>query len=471
MKITVSPGTIEKARANLLVVPFLEDSKPPKAWKKGMKGELGKVHVLFEGCCGSKLVMLVGLGKKKNLDQERVRKAMASAVRKARELGVEEFSVLGTIPGLKEQDAANSITEGIVLGDYSFEKYKTKKEGKPLKSATILSSKAVEKGVQEAALVCKNVNMARDLVNENADVATPEKLAGLAREIASKTRLKLKVLGKSELKKLGMNLLLAVGSGSRFEPKMIILEYRGSPKKDRIALLGKGITFDSGGINLKPSGYIETMKQDMAGAAAVLGIMKSVAELRLRVNLVAVVPVCENMIGPGSYKPGDVLRSYSGKTVEVENTDAEGRLILADAISYAEKNLKPTQIIDIATLTGTALMIFGEFITPLIGEGKAKKHLLEAGKATGDLVWELPLTEEFIEEVKGEIADVRNLGYNKRYAGTLMGAAFLKSFAGKTPLLHLDIGGTAWAEKQRGYRPKNATGMGVRLLVEALKKL
>ncbi|MBL7160404.1 MAG: leucyl aminopeptidase [Candidatus Aenigmarchaeota archaeon] len=461
MRISVSPGTMETIKAKLLVVPILEDGKLLPFQKKEMVGKEGKSYLLYDGYKGSEKVFLVGLGKKKDVSSEKVRKAFALAVRKARELETGELTAfLAGFPG-----HAEAAAEGLLLGAYSFDKYKSKKDGKEVKSCVIVAPKA---DVSSAVKICENVNFVRDLVNENADVMTPAKLAAVAKDVARKCGLRFRVLEKPQLKKLGMNLLLAVGQGSKCPPRMVVLEYsRGKGKP--IVLVGKGITFDSGGLNLKPSNYIETMKQDMGGAAAVLGTIKTVAELKLKINLAAVIPLAENALGRDSYKPGDVFKGFSGKTVEIENTDAEGRLILADALAWAEKNLQPRLLVDIATLTGAALYTFGELVTPVIGtDKKTVQKLFAAGERTGERVWELPLYEEFKEEVKGEIADVRNLGYNKRYAGTIMGAAFLNSFV-KGPLVHIDIGGTAWSAKGRGYIPKWATGVGVRLLTEFLR--
>ena len=472
MKVTVSSQPLERLRSPLLMVPILEGDNPLPFQNKAMKGEFKKLYLSYDGHKGCEKVLFVGLGKKSDLDRERVRRAFGIAVKAVRDLKIESFSALLKLPRLSLQEAANSMLEGIMLGSYSFDKYKTKPD-KKIESVTIINDRNIS--VRDTEIICNNVNFVRDLVNENSDVMVPERMASVARDIAKKGKLKITVLGKGQLKRLGLNLLLAVSSGSRYSPQLIILEYKGSPKKEKFAIVGKGITFDSGGLNLKPAGYIETMRQDMAGAATVFGIIKTVAELKLPINLIAVAPVCENMIGPRAYKPGDVFKSYSGKTVEIGNTDAEGRLILADALAYTEKNLKPGLIIDIATLTGAAYIIFGEHVTAMIGSGdKYKKRLFEAGEKTRERVWELPLYDEYMEELKGDIADVSNLGYNQgKFAGTIMGGAFLKSFVQKVPLIHLDVGNTAYRDRppKEGYIPKNATGIGVRLLVEFFRSL
>jgi leucyl aminopeptidase len=483
MKVTVSS---KAGQADLLVIPYTEEdakkakglSIARKAIKKGFfKGEFKEKMILSDGHGKAKRILLVGLGKKKELDREKVRKAYAGAVQAAKALKIESILIeFKGLRGLEDHEVAAAVTEGLLLGNYVFDKYKTKKKGdKEVKEAVILhkgrQQASVKKAVKEASLISGNVNGARDIINENADVMNSLGMVKLAKEIARKNKIRIKVLEEKELKRLGMNLLLAVGKGSNYPTRLIILDYRGGGK-DRYALLGKGVTFDAGGMNLKPSGYIETMRTDMSGAAAVLYTIKSLAELKVKKNVVAFLPVCENPIGPGAFKPGDVIKSYSGKTVDIENTDAEGRLILADSLTYAEKNYKPKAIVDIASLTGAALVIFGEFITPLISsEKKYADMFFKAGEKTFDRVWELPLYEDFMEEIKGDIADIKNLGYKRGYAGTIMGAAFLKNFVKKTPLVHLDIGGSCWLDRQRDYLPKGATGAGVRLLVEFFRSL
>jgi len=274
------------------------------------------------------------------------------------------------------------------------------------------------------------------------------------------------------LRKLKMGLLLAVSRGSKYSPQLVILKYKGDPLNKRsFALVGKGITFDSGGMNLKPSGHISDMRSDMAGAATSIFTLKAAAELKLKKNIIAVIPLCENMIGNNSYKPGDVFTAYNGKTVEIGNTDAEGRLILADALSYTEKNLKPNYIVDIATLTGACLVCFGEIIAGLLSNNDTLAECLyEAGEDTDDRVWRLPLHEEYDEDIKSDIADINNIS-SGRNAGTIIGAVFLKNFIKDTSWAHLDIAGTSWYSKQRGYKPKHATGYGIRLILNAIMNL
>jgi leucyl aminopeptidase len=277
------------------------------------------------------------------------------------------------------------------------------------------------------------------------------------------------VYGKKEIEKMKMGLLLAVNRGSKKPPRLVVLKYRGNPRSNKyFALVGKGITFDSGGMNLKPTGHIEDMRTDMAGAASALYALKSAAELKLKKNIYAVLPLTENMLANDSYRPGDVFTAFDGTTVEIGNTDAEGRLILADALAFTVKRLRPDCIVDIATLTGACLVTFGELVAGYVTTDEALGKLLEeAADATGDRIWELPLFKDYEENLKSDIADICNISPEKN-AGTIMGGIFLKNFVNKTRWAHVDIAGTARYSKPRGYRPKNATGFGVRLLVEAL---
>ncbi len=438
---------------------------------KGEKDEMVLVHT--QKVVDASHVILIGLGKEKDISVERLRRATALAVKKIKAMKQDVFAIEVNAV-LKTEDAVHAIVESLLLTNYDFAKYKTeaKEKQKEIKQV-YLSVKKTDflKGiVAEAQIVCGATNMVRDLQNENADIVNSLYLEGVARDLAKKNGLKIKVFTEKEIEKMGMGLLMAVGKGSSYPQRFIILEYEGDKSaREKIALVGKGITFDSGGLNLKPTGFMETMKMDMSGVALILGTLKAASELKIRKNVIGVMPICENAIGSRSYKPGDVYISYSGKSVEIGNTDAEGRLILADALAYTEKNIKPTRIIDFATLTGAVMVTFGEFIAGMMGtDEKTMEKLKRAGDATYERVWELPVSEEFKDEVKSDIADVNNMNYG-RNAGAIMGAAFLSKFVDKTPWIHLDIAGTAWWEKERYYTKKGGTGFGVRLMIEYLK--
>ncbi len=420
--------------------------------------------------------ILVGLGKKKEFNEELAREYGMTCAGAGESLKLKRILVSADIRAGKDEGiVVKSIVEGAVLSMYSFDKYVTDKKRKKkwLRSVSILTGYRGAPGiVKEALTVCKGTIMVRDMVNENSKDKTPEKFERFVRKECRKSGLRLKVFDEKKLKAMGMNLLLAVNRGSGYPARMLIVEYRGNPKsKEKIAFVGKGITFDSGGYNLKPTGYIETMKSDMAGAATAFAVVKVASELGLKKNLVAVMPLTDNAIGPKAYKPGDVFVSYSGKTVEIKNTDAEGRLILADAIAYTVKNIKPSLLIDMATLTGAVLVIFDEFVAAMVSNSKKHvKELFQSGQRTYERVWELPLYEEFEESMKGKNSDLSNTSSLKG-GGTITAAAFLKQFVGKnTKWVHLDIAGTAWSENGRKYIPKGGTGFGVRLLIDFLGK-
>ena len=417
---------------------------------------------------------LFGIGKEKEITSEVIRKASGVIANCSLILKITDPIICADIPKIDSATSAGAITDGVFLGSYRFDKYKTEdKEAIKLKTLTILTNskeKDIKSSIENSQVTCESANYVRDLQMENADVANPLYLEKQARDLAKKHKLKIKVLGEPELKKLGAGLILAVARGSKYPPRMIFLEYNGNPKsKDKTAILGKGITFDSGGLNLKPTNGIETMREDMSGAAAVLGTIKAAAELKLKKNIIGVVSSAENAIGTAAYKPGDIFKSLSGKTVEIGNTDAEGRLVLADALTYTEKNYKPTRMIDLATLTGAVIVALGDYVAGMFGtDDKAMTSLFNSGERTYERVWKLPLHKEYINEVKSSTADINNINYGRR-AGSIMGAAFLSKFVEKTPWTHIDIAGTSWLEEERGYYQPGGTGFGVRLLIDYLR--
>lgn len=422
-------------------------------------------------------ILICGLGDSAKIDSETIRKSASAAVKAARAKSVKHLHFYP--PELKEMtdtESAASIAEGAMLADYSFRKYKSQDENDrdhPLDSVSIVSEdKKAAAALKESVTICENVNLCRDMVNETSDNCNPETMADYARKMAKKAGIRCRVYKKRELEKMGMNLLLAVNRGGEKPANLIVLEYRGAgPKTGYTALAGKGITFDSGGINIKQSGHIENMRMDMAGAAAVIHTIKAAAEIKLKANLYAVVPVTENFPGSAAYRPGDVFKSYSGKTVEIGNTDAEGRLILADALAFIEDKLKPERIIDIATLTGACVATFGEHSAGYLSNNDKLASLIEdASRHTGERIWRLPFFPEYDENLKSDIADLINISTEKN-AGTIIGGVFLKNFISKTEWAHIDIAGTAWFSKERDYRPKNGTGYGVRLLVELIKRI
>ena len=419
-------------------------------------------------------LIVCGLGKSTDLTGESIRKAGASLVSFCVSRDITSISCIVPAPGtFIEAECARFVTEGIALSNYKFDKFKTKdKKNKLIENLHIYSSDPlVPEIIREIQVIYKNTVLCRDLVNDASYNSTPENIASAAKSIASDKRVKCQIFGKKQIEDMKMGLLLAVNQGSVRPPQLVVLTYNGAPNdKSSIALVGKGLTFDSGGINLKTSGNIENMRMDMAGAAAVMFAFKSAVELNIKKNIYAVMPLTENMIAPNAYRAGDVFKAYNGLTVEIGNTDAEGRLILADALAYTAAKIKPSCIIDMATLTGACVVTFGETVAGLIStDEELTTKLRRAAEKTGERLWPLPLYSDYEEDMKSDIADLNNKSSEKN-AGTIHGAAFLKSFINNIPWAHIDIAGTAWNSKPRGYRPKNATGYGVRLIVEFLKE-
>lgn len=423
----------------------------------------GEVSFLGKTICA-------GLGKKEKYTLEKARHAMAKILAQAKVLKAKEVAVdVASFKGkFSIEDTVSALAEGARLSSYRFDKYKSKPSPATTLSNLILSTKisknapAIRRAVEAAEIVSQGVYFTRDLANEPANVMTPLAVARAARQMAAKNNLICRVLGKSQIQKLRMGGILGVSQGSSFEPQLIVLENKTSGKnKAPIVLVGKGITFDTGGISIKPSADMDKMKFDMCGAAAVMGAMKVIANLKWPVKVIGLMPVCENMPGSKAQRPGDIIRCMNGKTVEVLNTDAEGRLILADTLAYA-KHFNPRALVDIATLTGACAATFGELAIGLMGTDENLLHRLKnAGEKTGERVWELPLWEEYFDLIRATNADIQNI--SKKNAGTITAGLFLKEFADHTKSwAHLDIAGTAWTRA-------GATGVGVRLLVEWIK--
>ncbi len=424
----------------------------------------------------AKKVSLIGLGEEKELTKEDIRKNVGGLVKATKMKKIEEIGFV-FYSKIKEKDWVEAIAEASIMADYSFSKYKTMPKKKIEQETKInkvfiavKKSNELEKIIKEKTIIAGNVNLVRDLVNENAKDKNPTLFSKKAKQICLKAKIKCSIIDEKQLKKMNAGLILAVGQGAEEKPKIVVMQYNGGKGKP-IVLAGKGITFDSGGLNLKPTGFIETMKEDMAGAATVLGIIKTAKELKLKKNLVGLMALAENAIGEKAFKPGDVFKGFNGKTVEIGNTDAEGRLILADVLAFAEKKFKPKLIIDYATLTGMAQYITGGYAACfLTNKDSLYKEMFEAGNTVFERIWQLPLYKEFSEEMKGDISDLRNTSKNK-FGGTSSATAFLKEFIGKTDWIHLDIAPTAFnEEKETEYNPKGGTGFGVRLTIEYLKK-
>lgn len=483
MKLHSAPGLPERDQADLLVLPFWHGKEKPESTgdfsefsflydapisMKDFTGKEGELLLLYnESGKKEPRILLLGLGDKKKGSDEGVRRAFAAVVKECARKKIKNVNAY--VPEAKYERA---VAEGMLLTNYHYLRLKAHSQNEnpyvPLEKIYLIGG---HKGVlQKIEKIIESVDFARDLVNGNADDIDPDALVTVATVLAEKYPLvKLHLLRKKELVKEKMGLMLAVCRGALVEPALIVLEYRGAPESsETIAIIGKGVTYDTGGLNLKPTGSMETMKCDMAGAGAVLGTIRAIAELGLKCNVLGVVAAVENAIGPGSYKPGDVYTSYSGKTVEISNTDAEGRLVLADAFSYIHKHFQPTQMIDLATLTGGVVIALGEEITGLFSNNDAlAKELIAAGEKTHEGLWRLPLLPEYKDKLKSSIADIKNSG--PRSASAATAAVFLEQFIEKLPWAHLDIAGTAFLSEPKHYHQTPATGVGVRLLVEWLQ--
>ncbi len=460
----------EDGEKALKKLPRAIEAPVKKVFSKEFSGKQNEVFLMnAPESVKPQRILLVGLGKREQISAEKIRQAGGKSATYLRDMGMKKVALsTDFLHELKFSPA--EFIEGALLGLYTYKRYrKDEPNKKSLENITVLAKSAKEliEEVKQREAAAGAVSFARDLVNTPANDMTPTHLAKAASALRAKN-LSVKVLGKNDAKKLGMGAYLAVAKGSNEEPKFIVIDYKGS-KNAPVVLIGKSVTFDSGGISLKPSEGMEKMKYDMAGGAAVLGVMKAVSALRLPVHLVGILPSTENLPGGAATKPGDVVKSFNGKTIEIINTDAEGRLVVADAIEYA-KRLKPRAIIDIATLTGACLIALGNEAIAMMGNDRKLLDALKvSGEKTYERVWEMPLFEEYKEYLKSDIADIRNIG--GRNGGLVTAAYFLYEFAGDTPWVHLDIAGTAWTEKEKPHMPKGASGVGTRLILDLIKGL
>jgi len=442
---------------------------------KGKLNEITLVHSL--GKLPASRVVVTGLGKKPELSTNKVRGAVAETCRWLRQKGVDNVASVAQgagINGINEESAAQAVTEGALLGLYAFRRYITKKENDfgEIKRLLIVGREKprLEQAITRGRIMAEAANWARDLVNEPANYMTPSQMAESARQLAKSYGLKVEVLEREQMAKLGMGALLGVAQGSQQPPKFIILSYKGSDSDEvDVALVGKGITFDSGGISIKPSQGMAEMKGDMGGGAAVMATLIALAQLKPKTNVIAIVPATENLPSGSALKPGDILTAMNGKTIEVLNTDAEGRLILADALSYARK-LGAKSIIDVATLTGACRVALGTLCSGVFSNNQElTDKVIAAGNEAGELVWQLPMYDEYKEQLKSDVADVKNIG--NRYGEAITGAKFLEEFIDDTPWVHLDTAGTNETDKEKGYLVKGATGVPVRTLVNLILSL
>ena len=428
-----------------------------------IKGKNGESHLFY---VNDKRILLLGLGKKEKFDPNTARLAAGMASRSAIKKKVSHIAIECFCDNHEESQA---LGEGIVLGSYQFLDHKTKDKGQfELTSAKVLG--ADNPNILKGASIADAVCLARDLGNHPGNFSTPSKLAATAKEIADEGGMNLTVFDREEFTEMGMGGLAGVAQGTDEPPKFIILEYMNGGSEKPKVLVGKGLTFDSGGISIKPANKMDEMKFDMCGSTVVLGVFKALALLKPNLNVVGIIPATENLNGAKAYKPGDILKAYNGKTIEVLNTDAEGRVILADGLSYASKHYDPEYILDFATLTGAVLVALGHIATGVMGtDEELMEKIKESSKSTGEKVWEFPLWPEFCKQVKSKIADVKNTGAPMQ-AGSIAGGAFLKEFVNDDiPWVHFDIAGTAWGVKEDSVNPSgSATGWGVRLVLDLL---
>ena len=498
MKITVARTSATDFATPLLVLQFFErefTKLPPKlalvderlkgllheVWARGdFHGRKDETLLLFpRGSMPAERILLVGLGKAADYTVERLRRGVGTAVRQAERMNIQSIALtLDHVDRLSERMgsmfSARGAIEAAVLATWDMREFKTVPDDspapKPVEEIVLLAGDEDEErdfnaAAKYAFVAARSANFARDLACRPGNVVTPTYLAGVAEGIASDFGLKVTILDRAAMREEGMHALLAVAQGSMEEPRFIALEYmKGPPGAAPLVIIGKGVTFDSGGISIKPAERMEDMKYDMSGAAATLAAMRGIAELNLPVNVVGLVPTTENLPSGTAYKPGDVIKSHLGKTIEIVNTDAEGRLILADALSYAQR-YKPAAMVNAATLTGAVVVALGQQAIGLMGnDGDLMDEIQAAGQRTGERCWKLPLWDEYRELIDSTIADMKNSG--GRQAGTITAGWFLKEFAGTTPWVHLDIAGTAYRDDAPPYLRKGPTGVPTRLFIE-----
>jgi leucyl aminopeptidase len=442
------------------------------------EGKAGQVaHFYTGGRIPAGRVMVVGLGPKKSGDAESVRRAASTGARRARDLGAQSVAVFMPPNGLPARARAQAIVEGGVLGTYRFDKYLKEKSNKVLESLAVVEPDrrqqlAAREGVRVGEAWAAATCLARDLVNEPANIVTPSSLVERAEELAQGAGISLRVLEREDCAKLEMGAYLGVAQGSQEPPKFIHLTYtpKGKPRR-RVVVIGKGITFDSGGLDLKPAEGMLRMKDDMSGAAAVLGIFQALPHTRPPVEVHGLIAATENMPSGTAQRPGDIVRAMNGLTIEIGNTDAEGRLTIADALAYAAKEIEPDEMLDMATLTGAIVVALGQGVSGLFAshDGLASRVLAAAG-AAGERMWRMPLHDEYKEGLKSDIADLNNIS-SQRGAGAIVAGLFMRDFTAGIPWAHLDIAGTAFAERDHPLGPKGATGVAVRTVLGYLTAL
>lgn len=493
MDINVVTGSLTADPSDIVIVNLFKGVKSPAGGTGAVDGALnGAISSLiadeeFEGNLGetaflrvtsglpAKKVLIVGLGSAEDFGIPQVMRAAASAARKCRDLKAKKVTSIlhgSGIAGLPAFDCAKAVAQGTILGDYAYIRLKTENsKSTPIESFTIVEEdnskiSEIEQGIARAVVIGDSITWARDLINEPSNFVNPPHLAKIAEEMASEFGFECRIRDRKAIEDEGMGLVAAVSRGSAIEPRFIELKYAAPGAKKTVAIVGKGVTFDAGGYSLKNADGMYGMKDDMSGAAAVLAAMRAVGKLKPKVNVLALVPAVENLIGSNAIHPGDVFKSYQGKSVEVANTDAEGRLILADAVAYAVKQ-GADEIIDLATLTGACVVALGRQVSGVFATtDELAEGLIEAGKNNGENLWRLPLFEDYRESMKSDIADIKNIG-GREGGGAITGALFIKDFVGDKTWAHIDLA-SASIEKDIDLAKKGATGMGTGTLIEYL---
>ncbi|NRT35306.1 leucyl aminopeptidase [Clostridium beijerinckii] len=476
-------NTIKAHEADLVMLPVYNDNKDLQDEKltviykhfkesnkfKGNAGEICAATNVVES--GVQDIIFIGLGSKEELTTEIIRGSFGKAIKKAIELKAKKIALnMISNEKLSVEDITKSMVEGIGFGEYRFDKYKTEANENSEIEVSIFTDEngkpnSMDEYIDEALILVETTKFARDLVNEPANVLYPETLAEKVIDSGNKYGFEVEVFDEKKINELGMESFLSVAKGSELPPRLIVMRYFGdeSKKDDILGLVGKGVTYDSGGYSIKPTSSMDSMKSDMGGAASVIGAISAIAKKKLKINVVGVIAACENLISGAAYKPGDIIGSMAGKYIEVLNTDAEGRLTLIDAVHYIIEKEKVNKVIDLATLTGAALVALGVTTTAVVSNNdEFYKELENASLKADEKVWGLPNFDDYKKLIKSDIADLKNTG--GRHAGTITAGLFIGEFVQNKPWLHLDIAGTAWTEKETSYCTKGGTGVGVRTL-------
>lgn len=494
MQIEVATGNIQDTDVQALAVAVFKDEKAADGFLKeldgpcggiiksvfdseelvGKEGETAFIHLSENNKSKARRLLLIGVGERSEYTRASVSEMAGTAVRTLRGKNIKSIAVVPRLDG-DHEDTAAAVAEGAVMAVFDLDKYRTvDKEEKQIERLAVFidgaNAKAIDSGIKRGQIIGDSVNFTRDMANEPGAYLTPTMMADRARDVANECGLSIDVLDEARMEQEGMGSLLSVSHGSEEPAKLIILKYTPAEQTESNGLLsfvGKGITFDSGGISLKPGENMELMKYDMTGGATVIGAMRAIGKLKPSIPVLGVIPCSENLPSGKATKPGDVVRAMTGKTIEVINTDAEGRLILADAIAYAKK-LGATRIVDMATLTGAVSIALGDVNAAILGtDQELIDEVISAGKEVGEKFWQLPLDKEYSKQIKSDIADIKNVGGRK--AGTITAAAFLKEFADGVAWAHLDIAGTAWGDEAKPFRSKGPTGIAVRTLIKIVE--